>query len=414
MRRLARRVLFDSSEWTWVLLAAALRCALAAKAGNAFLQADEHGYTELARQLATSGLVGTHGLATAGAPVPAALIALSFKLFGPSLAAARLATAVVGTFAAWALGRAAAALTGSRPAGRVALAVAAVYPFFAYYSVLLMTETPYLALTIPALALIGLAARKESPRYAAAGGLLLGLAALTRAEAAPIGALVFAAAAFVRPSARARRVVALAALCWLLPILAWCARNRLLVGAFTLDTHGGMTLLHGTMLHDDNEIDTKVAQTGFDATPLGQEAARLPEVERDRLLKRAAVGWMFSHPGRTAELWLLKLGAFWRPWPRVDKTYQNDADANPSGGVGRGWLVAVSLATEPLLIVAGFAGLWALRERRETWPQWAFLIGTMGVHVVSVSQMRYRLPVMPALILGASFLLARALQSETR
>jgi 4-amino-4-deoxy-L-arabinose transferase-like glycosyltransferase len=414
MRRLARRVLFDSPEWTWVLLAAALRAAFALRAGGGFVQADEHGYTSLALQLASGGPLGSGGVATGGAPVPVALIALAFRLCGPSFVRARLATALVGTFAAWALGRATAALTGSREAGRVALAIAAAYPFFIYYSAMLMSETPYLALTIPALALIGLAAKDGSPARAAAGGFLLGLAALTRAEAAPIGALVLVAAAFVRPGPRARRVVALAALCWILPILGWCARDQARLGAFTLDTHGGMTLLHGTMLHDANEIDTKIAQTEFDATPLGREAAALPEVPRDRLLRGTALRWMRDNPARTVSLWVMKFVAFWRPWPRVDKNYQNDAGAAPAAGMSRGLLVAVSLATEPLLIIFGFAGLWALRARRETWPQWAFLLGTMGVHMVSVSQMRYRLPVMPALILGASVLLARALQSETR
>ena len=65
--------------------------------------------------------------------------------------------------------------------------------------------------------------------------------------------------------------------------------------------------------------------------------------------------------------------------------------------------MAVSLACEPALFIGGFWGLWGLRR---SWgrlaPLGLFLLGTMAIHVISVSQMRYRLAVMPILILAAA------------
>ena len=78
-------------------------------------------------------------------------------------------------------------------------------------------------------------------------------------------------------------------------------------------------------------------------------------------------------------------------------------------------LAGVSLLVEPALILGGLAGLWGLRRRWETLlPLPLFLLGTMGIHVIVVSQMRYRLPVMPILILGLASLLARPPQSAKR
>jgi hypothetical protein len=64
-------------------------------------------------------------------------------------------------------------------------------------------------------------------------------------------------------------------------------------------------------------------------------------------------------------------------------------------------LVAVSLLFEPALILGGLWGLVSLRRRwRELFPLALFLLGTMAIHMVSVSQMRYRLPILPILIFG--------------
>jgi len=59
-------------------------------------------------------------------------------------------------------------------------------------------------------------------------------------------------------------------------------------------------------------------------------------------------------------------------------------------------LVAISLVFEPWLILLGLIGLWRLKDKIvEIFPIYLFILGTMGIHMVSVSQMRYRLPIMP-------------------
>jgi hypothetical protein len=239
---------------------------------------------------------------------------------------------------------------------------------------------------------------------------LLGLAALCRAEGAFIMAVVWAAAAALRRDRL--KTLALAVALWLLPILLWCARNQAAVGRFALDIHGGMTLLHGTELFDLNEVDTGVAQRAFQQTPAYLDSLNLPEAQRDRLYMKEAISFMKAHPGRTLAQWTLKLASFWRPWPRTDKAYQEDAVSHPSAGLPRGALVAISLLFEPALIIGGLYGLWLLRGRvQELLPLYLWPLGTMAVHVISVSQMRYRLPVMPVLIVAFAFAVSRRTDS---
>ena len=359
-----------------------LRLAYALKLGSRFYQIDEVGYDAPAKILAETGALS----GIIAPPIPVGFFALFYKLFGHDMLWPRLGQAFAGTAVVWLVGRMTRDVTRSERAGALAMLVAAVYPFFVYYGGVLMSETFYVLFVT--LALWQLMAGR-----AWLGGLALGLSALCRVEGAFIAPLVLLAA---------RRKEA--ALFFLIPVLAWMGRNKLAVGAFTLDNHGGMTLIHGTMYHDlAQEKDTADVMKAVENEPWYQEAQRRPEHERDALYRKAAVEWMKANPGATARGWLEKLWLFWRPYPRTDKVYHQTEHSKPDVGLGRGALVAISLLFEPWLILLGLYGLWKLRA----WPAWAFIAGTCGIHVLVVSMMRYRLPVMPLLIMGACFALSR-------
>lgn len=361
-------------------LALLLRLAYALKLGSRFYQIDELGFDTPARALAETGSIP--GIAP---PIPVGFFAFFYKVFGPDMLYPRLGQAFVGTALVWLVGRMTRDVTGSQRAGTWAMAVAAVYPFFVYYGGVLMSETFYLLFVV-------LALWQLTSGRAWLGGLALGLAALCRVEAAFIAPLVLLAA---------RRKEAV--LFFLIPVGAWMARNKAATGAFTLDNHGGMTLIHGTMYHDlAQEKDTADVMKEVESQPWYVEAQRRPESERDALYRKAAVEWMKANPGATARGWAEKFLMFWRLYPRTDKVYHQTEHSRPDVGLPRWALVAVSLAFEPWLLALGLYGLWKLRWR----PAWAFIAGTCGVHVLVVSMMRYRLPVMPFLILGACHLVA--------
>ena len=405
------RVLNWGSDRTWLAAGLALRAVFALRLGERLYQTDEAGFVAAARQWASSGIVGVEGRAAVLPPVPSVFFGTFFKL-GPSLLWPRLGQAAAGALAAWMIGRSAGALTGSPKAGRAALILACVYPFFIYYSGMLMSETLYTTLIVAGLWALCASLAEDGRRTwpAAAAGFLLGAAALCRAEGAPIFAVIWLAALGVCAAGRWRwRALLAAVACWALVLGLWAARNRAVSGRFSLDNHGGLALLHGTMLFDLNEIDTEVAMEEFSRTPLYKDSLALDDGQRDRLYLRTGLRFMADHPARTARQWARKFVNFWRFTPRADKAYAENAVSRPEAGFGRGALVAISLLFEPALILGGLCGLWTLRRRWATlFPQALFLLGTMGVHMISVSQMRYRLPVMPVLILGAASLWARS------
>ncbi|MDD5627705.1 MAG: hypothetical protein PHU21_01480 [Elusimicrobia bacterium] len=415
-RRLWRRVLFDTPDWAWLALALALRLAFALKLGGQALQTDESGFRAVAWNLASLGTLGENGERLAMAPLPAAFFALCFRLGGDHLLWPRLAQAFVSAGTAWALGRMTWRLSGSAAAGRLALAAAAVYPFFIYYSGMVLSETLYLAAVVPALWLLcaSLQERGASALTAAGAGLAWSLAALCRAEAMPIGALLWLAGLAACLAGRwSGRALCAAVLAWSLPLGAWCARNRAVAGAFALDLHGGITMLDGTVFFDLNEVETGLARSALRSTPFYAEGQRLSAAERDRLYLRESLAFMRAHPGATLKQWARKTVNFWRFYPRSDKGFREDSYSHPGAGLGRAALAAVSLACEPALILLGFWGLWGLRRRwAELFPLGLFLLATMAVHVVSVSQMRYRLAVMPVLIFAAAAALAARLRPE--
>ena len=150
-RKFLDRIFFETPDWAWLLLALGLRLAFAWKLGGRFHQTDEAGFDAGAWALATTGTLGQDGARWAVPPIPSAFFALWFRLCGHNLLYPRLAQAFVSAGTAWSLGRMTASLSASRTAGRLAFIMAAVYPFFIYYSGTLLSETLYLAAVVPGL-----------------------------------------------------------------------------------------------------------------------------------------------------------------------------------------------------------------------------------------------------------------------
>jgi len=203
------------------------------------------------------------------------------------------------------------------------------------------------------------------------------------------------------------KALVLAALCWSLPLLGWAARNKAQFNRFDLDLHGGITILIGTMFFEINEMDTALSIQALKLSPIYAESQKLDEAQRHGFYFRKALEFMRENPRRVLRQWAHKSLNFWRFYPRMDKVYRDALGVQPNVGASRRMLVAISLLTEPALIVLGILGAWRLRRRMDTlFPCYWLVLGTFGIHMLVVSQMRYRLSVMPILILFACALTA--------
>ncbi len=349
----------------------------------------------------------------------------------PSLFWARAQGAVFGSLAAVGAWWLASALLGG-PAALVAGLITAVYPGAVVTSALVLTEAPFSALMLFQLLVWGAAWRSTSRTRAVwlglGGGGLAGAAILVRPSwllftPAVVGLGWVAAWLRARRSAatptdsqsvkntgdsnsRERTpgsslvralpgnepAVGVAVLAAMLVVLApWWVRNWHVTGRFI-----PTTLQVGASLYDGlSPIATGASDMKFVAAFIAAErehdalATDSFEVRLDRRMRREAVEWTTRHPGRAAQLALVKIGRMWNIWP-------NELSFST-------WPVRLVVAGTyvPIMILA-LVGAW--RTFRLGLPYmlcWLPAVYFTLLHAVFVSSIRYREPPLLALIVLA-------------
>ncbi len=342
------------------------------------------------------------------APLYPYLLALVYTLFGRSLDAVyllQIAAAVAGVWALWRAGRA----LGNEPAGLAAAALAAVYAPFLFYDVQLLKESP--AVTVTCFLLWALAAR----RWLAAG-VLLGVLALLRENALLLVPFLLPLAwqrdssidTGVRGFAQRGGLLVLGLL---LPLAPVALRNGLVGGDYLPTTsQGGVNFWIGNNPQADGTYRPIVPGKQIPALER-QEPARLAEQELGRRLSPAEVSsfwlrrglaWAAAHPVDFVRLQIRKLGMFWSwyEWPDAVDYYWTKS-ISP---VLR--LPLVEFGTLSLLAPVGLWLLWRRKRINEFAPVWLFALGWMLSTVAFFLFSRYRLPVVPALLLLAGAVMA--------
>ena len=397
-----------------LLLGLALRVSFSLLLKEGPYQPDEGVYISLARNLRQFGVYGVDGIPVADKP-PVVSFALAgvFSVFGERLWAGRLFNALLSIVSAWLLYEYGTLLFGSA-VGAVAAGIAAVYPFFIYWSGILMSETAAIFFVVSALFLTQRVLQSRGrPAEAWLAGLCWGLAVLTRAQNLWCWAVLVGWIAFDRLRRREKFPFLGFALPVVLLASLWMCRNYRSLGVWTLDTHSGYTMIIRTMFYDEDNVDTGVAAAALERQDFYPQAMALPAAARDKFFLHKAVEYARERPGLYLRHCLGNFIQFWRFYPRVDKR----VGVVPSTFLflSRNLFVAVALVTEPALILLGAAGLfWGLREgKRIALPALYILCNTM-IHSLVIAQMRYRMPIMPLVILFAAFGAHHLMQSFQR
>jgi 4-amino-4-deoxy-L-arabinose transferase-like glycosyltransferase len=182
------------------------------------------------------------------------------------------------------------------------------------------------------------------------------------------------------------------ALAGLLLVMApWWVRNWHVTGHFVPTTlQVGASLYDGLSPQATGASDMSFVpefQAAEEQAPDGDE---LLEYRLDRRLRRAALEWAETHPGRALELAGVKIFRLWNIWP-------NETEF-------RSWPLRLAvLATYGPIIVLALVG--ARRFTRGGWPYvlcWLPAVYFTLLHVVFVSSIRYREPAMlPLAVLAA-------------
>ncbi len=409
------RPLRNQWPWQWgLLLALALSIRLAAAAAwecryqGGLVFGDSVSYWHLAKAIAHGETYqyGDYGrvFRTPGYPM---LLSPLFWLFGesPPYFAARAIGAVLGTLGAVATGWLATLLWDSRTGWYAAL-LAAIHPECVLSSVPILSEAAFCPIWVVHLACLAAmwrcAGTRQAWTWATGAGVTAGLAILIRPSALLWPPLLFLVAMMRDFRAKSLAPLALSTGLIVVVLLPWWIRNYRATGHWIpTTTQVGASLYDGCNPHANGASNMDFVTAAIQATKssLGDRGKHpgIVEIEVDHRLRNEALRWVAANPFQFVRLAGVKLRRFWSPVP-------NEGTFNrfPFNLIlATAFLSVIALAVTGL--IRGTLG-WAA-----FFVCWLPTIYFTLLHMVFVSSVRYRQPVMFGLIAAAAPVLASAI-----
>jgi 4-amino-4-deoxy-L-arabinose transferase-like glycosyltransferase len=379
---------------------------------------DEQHYRRLgANILAGHGFAMEPGSPTSIRPplYPAMLAATWFVTGAENLPAVRALQVVLALLTTWlvfVLGR---RLYDER-VGRIAAAIAWLYPSLIFSNVLILTETLFTLLLVAFVLLAVMLVQEPRARTAVACGAVLGLAALTRSVLWPAPLLLCPLLAWLlRAPVRTRIVLpALVLVAYAAVIAPWAVRNTRLQGVVTIvDTMGGINLRMGNYEHTpEDRMWDAVSVTGDRnwVYALQDEPLTGPVTEgiKDKWAQRKAIEYMRANPGLTFRRSVIKFADFWGLEREFMAGVREGFFAPPL------WFQALAtvtiLAGFAAVLTGGAAGAWL--SPPGDWRLHLLVLFPIalitGAHTIVFGHSRYHFPLMPLLgIYAAALVITR-------
>jgi uncharacterized protein (DUF983 family) len=368
------------------------------------LVSDYMEYWTLATNLhAGHGLVNTEGRLSAfmslGYPI---FLAAVFEVAGHSIAAVKAANVLLGVASVLLLFLLARRLFGSFVVAAVSALLLAVYVEAIAYTTYAAKENLMAPLMI---GLLWIAADKSEARNAWANPVAFGAVAGLIAMVGNAALSLMPAALFLvwlgqRHFGCTARYLLIAGVVGALTVAPLLVRNHAVFGTWVLNTNGGFNLYIG-----NNPAATPYF-TSIADTPIAPQweelRSELGEHGIDAHLRRLAVDHILSEPAGTAMLMLRKAVAFW------------DLPTH-SGMGGEGKLVSLLRFAWLVQFIAACALCIASLALFRRYAQGAATLvlaiaGYTAVHMLFYVIYRYRLPIMPFVLVGAGLALGSVLQ----
>jgi 4-amino-4-deoxy-L-arabinose transferase-like glycosyltransferase len=340
------------------------------------------------------------------APLYPYFLALLYKMSGSSIAFALAVQNLIGTATAVLVYLLAREYLARRVALLAGLIAATYWPFL-YFEGDLLIVSLILCLNTAALLLAVRAIRRSDARLAGVAGVLFGLSAIARPSVLIV--IPFLPLAMKRPDTTWSYVARRALVLWagvfvvVSPVLI---RNFVVGRDFVpIASQGGVNFYIGNNPESDGRTAI-VPGTRWDWWGGYEDAIRLAEESEGRPLKpsevsnhylRKGLAFVFGSPGQSMPLLARKLYLFWAGGERSNNKYiyffwhQSGLGKVPLPGF---WLIA------PLGLAGAFF-LWP--RRRELAPLYIFVTAYMAGVVAFFVNARFRLPVVPILIIFGAY-----------
>ena len=296
----------------------------------------------------------------------------------------------------------------------LAAGVTAVYIYFIFYAATLMTEAIFITLLMAGLVLaVSLVERLTQPRCyltAVALGLTLSLTVLLRQLFLLFIPFIFLWLLIIawkqRQAVRAAIAISIVMVILILSILPFTIYNYSRFNSFVLlNTNAGYAFfwanhpIHGTHFIPASEMGNAYGKL------IPTELLGLDEAALDRVLLERGLQFVADDPGRYVRLSLSRIPAYFKFWP--------DAASSAISNIARVGSFGLFL---PFILVGLFRPV-AHYDRligKLTWHRpsstlallYLFILVYTGIHILSWSLVRYRLPVDAVFVVFAAFALA--------
>lgn len=316
-----------------------------------------------------------------------AYLAMIYYLFGSHPLVARLVQGIVGgvmiSLLLYLIGR----RIFDKYVGLIAAAIAAVYVYYIYYNVALMTETFFIVAMLLSIYICLEIYEKPTLRRWFALGIVVGFAVLLRQT------VLFILPIFLlwllwklRGQVRVRHLI-IPLLLVILFIIPWTVRNYMVFNQFLLlNSNSGYALYASNNPNLGNKWDSDKV-----VIPIPDELAGLNEAEIDRALLKLSIQYVIEDPVRYSLLTLSKVPEYFKFWP----TSQSSTISNVSRVLSFGLFL-------PFMV-------WGITSSISNWKKYIilymFALGHTIIYLLSWPAPRYRLPVDAILILFAGFAL---------
>jgi 4-amino-4-deoxy-L-arabinose transferase-like glycosyltransferase len=309
----------------------------------------------------------------------------------------QLAGCVIGSVLVVSVGMLGRRVAGAR-VGLVAAALAAVYPLLIAADVSLMADSLYVVLVTTAVLATYWALDRLSLTRWALLGILLGAAALTRAEGLFFAfVLVIPAAVFARSGTWRRRlgVAAVALGCCLVVMTPWWLRNESVLGNPMVVSTNSSTTLAGA------NCDATYSGSSIGLWSFGCVGAarfdRLGEVKFAQVARSDGLDYASHHLIRLPVVAAARVARGFGLWDPIAQTHSEQVESRWFPWQLAGWAVYIALL--PFAI----GGLVVIARRRSLprWPLFAPIVTAVLVLATGLGSQRFRLPAEPVLIIAA-------------
>lgn len=346
---------------------------------------DEFRFLKEAESILAGTGLQVHGRYGHDMPLTALLISGILFISDGSVFAVKIFYGFLSTITIFFVGRFAFVLSKDNQSAIFAAGICAIYPFFIFYSSLILSEAIFLFLFVWFLCLLF-----DEDSSVVSQGIVAGLMHLTK----PIffySFLVIWVWQYFFQKMPARKILTIALVMGVV-VSPWVVRNFLIFDELVVNTaSSGHILWEG-----NNPWNVTGGVSGTFQNPdawLKAVPDGLTELEEDQWKKDQALAFIRENPAIFVENGLKKFFRLWSLWPNsVD--YQH-------------WVYkATSIFSFGPILLLSLIGVWVLKENRR---EIGLMVGLVGyitlLHVVTLGSIRYRLPLEPIMIVIASMTL---------